>query len=64
VLQVGEVVSPPTPIFAYLSQDSHNEIYNIYDKYIHLQPPFESFFGTESMRGIEDLVYGKVGETN
>jgi hypothetical protein len=22
------------------------------------------FFGTESMRGIEDLVYGKVGETN
>jgi hypothetical protein len=51
VLQVGEVVSPPTPIFAYLSQDSHNEIYNIYDKYIHLQPPFESFFWNRKHEG-------------
>ena len=38
--QVGEVVSPPTSTFMYLSQDSHNEICNIYDKHMHLQPPF------------------------
>ena len=37
---VGEVVSPSTPTFVYLSQDSHNEICNIYDKQMHLQPPF------------------------
>jgi hypothetical protein len=37
--QVGEVVSPPTPTFVYISQDSHNEIYNIYDKYMNLLPP-------------------------
>ena len=40
VSHVGEVVSPPTPTFMYLSQDSHNEICNIYDKHMHLQPPF------------------------
>ena len=34
--QVGEVVFPPTSTFVYLSQDSHNEIYNIYDKHMHL----------------------------
>ena len=41
--QVGEVVSPPTSTFVYLSQDSHNEICNIYDKHMHLQPPFQNF---------------------
>jgi hypothetical protein len=40
VFLIGEVVSPPTPIFGYLSQDSHNEICNIYDKHTYLQPPF------------------------
>jgi hypothetical protein len=35
---------PPTPTFVYLSQDSHNEIYNIYDKHMHLQPPFQSLY--------------------
>jgi hypothetical protein len=34
--QVGKVVSPSTLTFMYLSQDSHNEIYNIYNKYMHL----------------------------
>ena len=42
--QVGEVVSPLIPTSRYLSQDSHNEIYNIYDKRMHLQPPFQSFY--------------------
>ena len=41
--QVGEV-SPPTSTFVYLSQDSHNEICNIYDKHMHLQPPFQSLY--------------------
>jgi hypothetical protein len=41
-LLIGEVVSPPTPTFMYLSQDSHYEICNIYDKHMHLQPPFQS----------------------
>ena len=42
--QVGEVVPPPTPTIGCLSQDSHNEIYNIYDKHMHLQPPFQSLY--------------------
>ena len=42
--QVGELVSPPTSTFVYLSQESHNEIYNIYDKHMHLQPPFQSLY--------------------
>ena len=42
--QVGEVVSPPTSTFVYLSQDLHNEICNIYDKYMHLQPLFQSLY--------------------
>ena len=42
--QVGEVVSPLASTFVYLSQDSHNEIYNIYDKHMHLQPPFQSLY--------------------
>ena len=42
--QVGEVLSPPTSTLLYLSQDSHNEICNIYVKYIHLQPPFQSLY--------------------
>jgi hypothetical protein len=40
---IGEVVSPSTPILVYLSQDlcqQHNEICNIYDKQMTLQPPF------------------------
>jgi len=41
---IGEVVSPPTPTSGYLSQDSHDEIYNIYDKHMQLQPPFQSFY--------------------
>jgi hypothetical protein len=40
--------SPATPIFVYLSQDSYNEIYNIYDKYMHLQPPFQIFYEQEA----------------
>ena len=48
--KVGEVVSPPTPTFMYLSQDSHNKICNIYDKYIHLQPPFQQFY-EQGVRG-------------
>ena len=40
----GEVVSPPTPTFVYLSQDSHNKICNIYDIQTHLQPPFQNFY--------------------
>ena len=43
--QVGQLVSPPTSTFVYLSQDSHNEICNIYDKHMHLQPPFQSLYG-------------------
>ena len=34
---------PPTPTFVYRSQDSHNKIYSIYDKHMHLQPPFQKF---------------------
>ena len=40
--QVSEVVSSPTSTFVYLSQNSYNEICNIYDKHMHLQPPFQS----------------------
>ena len=43
----GEVVSPSTPSFWYLSQDSHNKIYNIYDKHMHLEPPFQSLYERE-----------------
>ena len=42
--QVGEVVFPPTSTFVYLSEDSHNDICNIYDKHMHLQPPFQSLY--------------------
>ena len=42
--QVGEVVSPPIPTSGYLSQDSHNKIYNIYDKHMNLQSPFQSLY--------------------
>ena len=42
--QVGEVISPPTSTFVYLSQDSHNEICNIFYKHMHLQPPFRSLY--------------------
>ena len=56
--QVGEVVSPPTSTFVYLSQDSHNEI-NICI-YNH---PFKVFMNKEN-EGVEDLVCGNVGETN
>jgi hypothetical protein len=45
---IGEVVSPPTSTFMYLSQDSHNEICNIYDKHMHLQPPFQSLYEQEA----------------
>ena len=45
--QVGEVVSPPASTFVYLSQDSHNEICNIYDKHMYLQPPFQSLYEQE-----------------
>jgi hypothetical protein len=40
VFLVGEVVSLPTSTFMYPTQDSHIEICNIYDKHMHLQPPF------------------------
>ena len=43
-VSTGEVVSPPTPTFVCLSQDSHNGIYNIYNKHMHLQPTFQSFY--------------------
>ena len=56
-LQVGEVVSPLTPTFVFLSQDSHNEIYNIYDKHIHLQPPFQSFYEQEVWGGWRSRVW-------
>ena len=49
--QVDEVVSHPTSTFVYLSQDSHNEIYNIYDKHMHLQPPFQSLNEQEAWGG-------------
>ena len=42
--QVDEVIFPPISTFVYLSQDSHHEIYNIYDNHMHLQPPFHSFY--------------------
>ena len=45
---VREAVSPPTPTFVCLSQDSHNEIYNICDKYMHLQPPYQKFCKQEA----------------
>ena len=41
---IGEVVSPPTqPLGAYLKIHA-NEICNIYDKHMHLQPPFQQFY--------------------
>ena len=55
--QVGEVVSPPTSTFVYLSQDSHNEIYNIYDKHMHLQPPFLSLYEQREWGGWRSCVW-------
>ena len=59
--QVGEVVPPPTPTFGCLSQDSYNEIYNIYDKHMQYNHPFKVFINRE-YKGVEDLVCGHVGE--
>ena len=60
--QIGEVVFPPTSTFVYLSQDSHNEICNIYDKQCIYNHPFKVFMNKEN-EGVEDLIYGNVGET-
>ena len=40
-----------------------NEICNIYDKHMHLQPPFQIFRNIK-YKGVEDLMCGNVGETN
>ena len=61
-LQVNEVVSPPTPNFVYLSQDSHSKICSIYDKETHLQPPFQKIYERED-EGVEDLACSNVRET-
>ena len=63
MLLIGEVVSPPTPIFVYLSQDSCMRfaifMINIYI-YNH---PFKVFMNRKH-KGVEDLMCGNVGETN
>jgi hypothetical protein len=50
------------PLGAYLNIHT-NEIYNIYDKHMHLQLSFQSLYEQEA-EGVEDLVSGNVGETN
>ena len=55
--QVSEVVYPPTSTFVYLSQDSQNEIFSIYDKHMHIQPPFQSFYEQEVWGGWRSHVW-------
>ena len=50
------------PLGAYLKFYA-NKIYSIYDKYMHLQPLFQSLY-EQGEWGVEDLVCGNVGETN
>ena len=49
------------PLCTYLKIHPH-EICNIYDKYMHLQPPFQIFVNRE-YEGVDDLVCGNVGQT-
>ena len=50
------------PLGIYLKIHAY-EICNIYDKHMHLQPPFQSIYEQEAWE-VEDLVCGNVGETN
>jgi hypothetical protein len=63
VLLIGEVVSPPTPIFGYLSQDSHNGS-AIFMINIRIYNHSFKVFMSREYEGVEDLVWDNVGETN